>query len=332
MWCISCYLVLAWIHLSSQDIPFSGPRPKTWWAKQINSDIYTAGRLSERQLKYAVDAGFRSIVSTYYYNEGDVIGDEILPSTEASRVLVQDLGGGDFYYLALPHETLDTKTYLERFTMIMPSIQTPVLFFCTYSNSSTFLSLLFLAGQSKINVSNDKKISAHMFYERAASLGFSFNSLDERKLVSEVIEEEVEENPPQPVLSIPDWFTKYWLLKPIHGNLYLAGQIQTNYISNIKDAGFQVIVNSRKGLTFKGEPSQEEVLLVNVKDNQGMIKDGRQKEENLKQDRVSEQRSKRYISPDAIQNYELKNVYEFGDEIGYNEELERQFMESMELE
>lgn len=62
---------------------------KAWWGKEITSDVYVAGRLSERQIKYAAEAGFKSIMSLFPYgdDEGYNFGGEYLPTTrEAERV------------------------------------------------------------------------------------------------------------------------------------------------------------------------------------------------------------------------------------------------------
>lgn len=63
---------------------FQNPSRKTWWAKRVvTDDFYTAGRLSDRQIKYASESGFRSVVSLMYY-ESEASG---LPSSEQARVI-----------------------------------------------------------------------------------------------------------------------------------------------------------------------------------------------------------------------------------------------------
>jgi len=64
------------------------PSPKTWWTKQITRQVYAAGRLTGRQIKYAADAGFRTLVSLYQF-EG-----RLRHNVARRTTYVRRLGGG----------------------------------------------------------------------------------------------------------------------------------------------------------------------------------------------------------------------------------------------
>ena len=79
---------------------------------------------------------------------------------------------------------------------------------------------------------------------------------------------------------------------------------------------------------MNGNPAQEAVTLLNVKDGTATYGDNkhgpRQVPFTLESLRTNVDRPSEYISADSDVNYEVKNEAEFGDEIGYNEELEKE--------
>ena len=87
-----------------------------------------------------------------------------------------------------------------------------------------------------------------------------------------------------------------------------------------------MIVNSRKGVTSPPDntASQEEVTLLNIRDVTGTYTgSGRQSTQQLVTSRLDPSKPNRYISQTSTVNYESRNSLEFGDDIGYNETLER---------
>ena len=66
-----------------------------------------------------------------------------------------------------------------------------------------------------------------------------------------------------------DWYTFYWLAKPVHRHYFVAGQIERGDWKTIQDAGFKTLINSRRGKVTSGQGSQEEVTLLNIKDKTG---------------------------------------------------------------
>ena len=62
----------------------------------------------------------------------------------------------------------------------------------------------------------------------------------------------------------------YWHAKPLYGNWFVSGQFEsTDLESLIVGGGYKTLINVRKGVMTLGDPSQEEVPLLNVKDKTG---------------------------------------------------------------
>ncbi|ELU05490.1 hypothetical protein CAPTEDRAFT_207329 [Capitella teleta] len=122
-----------------------------------------------------------------------------------------------------------------------------------------------------------------------------------------------------------------WVIKPVYRNVYIAGQIQSNYFPDMADL-FSVFFNLRRGTVSEidGEPTQEEVTLINVHDKTGTYtNEGRQKKENLLRGRIIATRPNEYIAFESDVNYQARNPLEFGDDIGYNETWSRMYIESV---
>lgn len=127
----------------------------------------------------------------------------------------------------------------------------------------------------------------------------------------------------------PTW-ANYWQAKRVSECVYVSGQIQRDHICEIKNGGFHTVANVRQGpknLVTK-QPSQEEVNLLNIQ-SAGMTtyeNGGRQLRSNLLAMRLDHNKPDSYISDTAIDNFESRNECEFGDDIGYNETMERQYL------
>ncbi|KAI0235674.1 hypothetical protein LSAT2_013811 [Lamellibrachia satsuma] len=271
------------------------PSPKTWWTKKISSDLYTAGRLTERQIKYAADAGFRTIVSLIEFPNSYDIGDDRVLSTTASRDVAERLAGITFEVLVKSKAEVPKMETVRKFATIMSRAAKPVLLHCVTAYTASFMALTYLGYNKQMN-------SLHI-YSYGSRLGYDFTSKAPfRNLISNVTGEPPLTNPPTPDVTIRAWNKKYWLMKPVYKNWFMAGQIQSNY---------------------------EEVTLLNIRDNTGTYEEtGRQSTERLQASRIDPARRNEYISPDSTVNYERKNILEYGDDIGYNAALEKHDMKS----
>jgi hypothetical protein len=90
--------------------------------------------------------------------------------------------------------------------------------------------------------------------------------------------------------------------------------------------GIDVIANSRKGnsIPSTNKHSQEEVTLLNIKDKTGTYTgSGRQSVQQLEANRLDSGKPSTYISSTSTVNYDVRNALEFGDDVGYNETIER---------
>lgn len=310
-------------------VEYAMPHAKTWWAKQLSRDLYTAGRLSERQLKLTIDAGFKSIVSVSTFDGPQTVGGEALPSTERARYIVEKLGAVQFAVLSDGAEASDRLAALERLTGLMESAPKPMMLFCSYSDVASLLGLLYLGQQTVKDADAEQKVDGAEVFVRLAALGYDFTA--ERELVAKVCGGgTVPDVPAKPFVSMPEWYKVYWLTKPVYGCWYDSGQIQNNHFAQLKEAGFKIVLNTRRELVSAPDdkPTQEEVVLLNVVDETGPYKGtGRQTEERLKETRVVADRSNEYIEEGSAVNFESRNGFEFGDDIGYNEQLEKKFVE-----
>ena len=114
----------------------------------------------------------------------------------------------------------------------------------------------------------------------------------------------------------------------MYGNIYFCGQVQANHVPIFKSTGYNVFINVRKGVTSADEPSQEESILLNVKDGTGTYNGTnypiRQIKENLEKNRINDSLPNSYISATSQVNYQQINTIQFGDDVGYNETIERE--------
>ena len=218
---------------------FDFPSPKIWWAKRISSDLYTAGRLTERQIKYAADAGFRTIVSLFTFNDNYMIGDDRMLKTTASRDVAERLAGITFEVVVKSRAEVAKMETVRKFASIMSRAAKPVLLNCATANRASFMALTYLGYTKQMN-------SLHI-YNYGSRLGYDFASnVPFRNLISNVTGEPPLTNPPKPDVTIPAWNKKYWLMKPVYRNWYVAGQIQSNYVSHLASLGLNVIINCRQ--------------------------------------------------------------------------------------
>ena len=94
---------------------------KCWWAKEITPDLHVSGRLTERQIKYAADAGFKTILSLFTYPDSEpkqTFGGDSLPSTTESKKIVEDIAGMKFINLLDPMDEWASVEAVEKLTKV----------------------------------------------------------------------------------------------------------------------------------------------------------------------------------------------------------------------
>jgi protein tyrosine phosphatase (PTP) superfamily phosphohydrolase (DUF442 family) len=303
---------------------------KVWWAKEITPDFHVAGRLTERQIKYASEAGFRSILSLFVYETDDFgsFGGEYLPTTaeawaaahKASLQYVALIGANDDW------GSVDT---VRKFSDVLPKLRRPILLHCDRGYTITFVTLMYMANETRYNASFEPKIRSEEFYKITAAMGLDFTHDDLKEVVANITGEEVVKNPPKHNCQPEEWLD-FWLAHPVSKNWYVAGQIRKCDVKSLEATGFKAIVNMRLGVTHNGKVSQEPVALLNIKDGSSTYGNDstppRQDLSTLNKDKINRHHSSDYIGEKSKMNYEIENPSEFGDDIGYNEQLEKDFV------
>ncbi|XP_005090861.1 uncharacterized protein LOC101857383 isoform X2 [Aplysia californica] len=348
------FLLIQAVFINSQslkDIPSVFPhrlnspglnaQKKVWWAKEITPDFHVCGRLSDRQIKYAADAGFKSVLSLFTYPAGDPpgsFGGDYLPVTVAEKVIVEEVAGLQFIALLEPMDEWASVEAVEKFTAIEPTLKKPALLHCDRGYTIAFVTLLYMANQTRYNPDFQPKIRSKEFYEITASMGLDFLQRIPMETVSEITGEPIpdinDKSLPRANFEPEDWLD-YWFAHPVYKNWFVAGQITKSHLSPLEEFGYKSVVNIREGMTYKGKPSQEEVNLLNIRDRTGTYGDAqtapRQSEERLKETLINEHFSNSFISEKSTKNYENINEDEFGDIIGYNEDIEKKAFEDSGL-
>lgn len=324
----SVWMILLWAGLcGGQVLNTAFPERKTWWAKQVTPTLYTAGRLTSYQVKQLADTGFHSIISHYHYAEEAQLGEEVLPKTEDARMLAENLAGLH-YDVLLTDGHLDGIEVVSRLTTLLDIAPTPVLYHCHYSNASTFYSLLYLLNQTAENPDFPNGISAEDVFTRGAAMGFDFYQPDLIEMVRAISQQEVT-SPVKPPYD-EEWYKEMWFLKPVYGNIYISGQLKSNYLPLLENQ-LDTYINLRRGATSPpgNTRTQEEVTLINIRDRTGTYTNGgRQTEQQLLNTRLDPNKTNEYIANGSNINYERRNPLEYGDDIGYNETLSRSHIEA----
>ncbi|XP_041350058.1 uncharacterized protein LOC121369202 [Gigantopelta aegis] len=301
---------------------------KLWWAKELTPDLHVAGRLSERQMKYTMESGFKSILSLFFYGDNEVgdFGGEKLPITKQQQDIAKSIGI-NFTFALGPDDDWCSVKAVEKFAQVLSTLEHPVLLHCDRGYTITFVALMHLANLTRHDKNFEPKINSQRFYDICAAMGLNFTQDFMKDVVAEITGEPVVENPTAPDAIPPEWLD-YWLGHPVYKNWYSSGQVTPSQIKVLEFIGIKSIINMRAGVKFGDKPTQEEVALLNIKAETGTYGDEthppRQTVQRLEETRIDPSRPNTYIGESSPVNYEAKNPEEFGDEIGYNEGLERE--------
>ncbi|XP_070544205.1 uncharacterized protein [Ptychodera flava] len=312
-----------------------GQEAKTWWTKQVYSThYYTTGRLSEREVKYAGEAGFKSVFGVTNHTTPGRIGDEPVPTTDEIKQIATELAGLDFDIFPPEITTYKSMEAIEYFTAAVNDLPKPMLVYCTGSYMSTGTVLLYFLHMTQNEPSFEPKIYTEQFFQIGRAMGHDFDMEEDLiELVSEITGEPPIELRKEPNNEV-EYYYLYWHAKFVSSDWFVAGQIREGHISAALDGGYKAIVNNRLGVTSPPDetPSQEEVTLLNIKDYTGTyLEGGRQSPDRLLETRLDPDKPNEYISPESETNFEDRNPGEFGDDIGQNEDDEREAMQASAL-
>ena len=282
-------------------------------------------------MKYAAESQtYKSVLSVFYFRDAspgsvcDGSCEDSYLSTPQYKSVAKTAG--------IPYKHLPRNVYwlsaqgVDAFQAVVETMSKPVLVHCFAGYSATGLTLLYLL---KTGVFTCEEV-----FRQAAAIGYEYwTSSSYVKLASQLSTSPTTCRKAADSLSrneLSSSWTSYWQAKKLTECVYIAGQIQRNHICDMKQAGFKAVANMRKGpkTLVAHQPSQEEVTLLNIHSYvPGTYQNGgRQLRANLLQARLDTNKPNSYISSNSTDNFESMNECEFGDNIGYNETLERLYL------
>ena len=143
---------------------------RTWWAKKVTDDVYTAGCITQEQIQQAASDGFKSVISMFNQQSGDVI-DEKYPTSAHAEGIAKEAGlpfrvildEGEYDWMCL--ETV------KRFSEAFVNLPKPILFHCMSSYSATFTTLLHYLNVSRHDVTARPEMDPERLLAQTASMG-----------------------------------------------------------------------------------------------------------------------------------------------------------------
>ncbi|CAC5396594.1 unnamed protein product [Mytilus coruscus] len=312
--------------------PRSIPGFKLWWAKEVTPKLYVAGGLTDTQIKYAHDEGFNGVISLFHENDPGQFGGEKLASISEARY-VATIAGLQFDAILTENEDWACVKAVEKLTDSITKMEKPILLYASKPQAVAFTTLLHTAYMSKLDSKYEPRVNSEKFYKMSALMGMDFTEDKFKSVVAEITGEPIVSNPPK-CDAYPNWLG-YWLGHPVYKNWFTAGQIRRGHLMELEAHGFKSVINMRVGKTFNNNPSQETVNLINIPDNVNTYDENynpvRQKTSALEKVVIDPTLDRKHISPTSKVNYETENSEEYGDEIGYNEEIESEHFKGSSL-
>ena len=300
--------------------------------KEVTSEIFVSGRLTSRQIKYASEAGFGSLVSLYSDYDDSASVENHLPGTEEIKQICEV---AKFPYTSLINideewHSLDT---VKKFGDSIENLQKPLLFFADNITKPTFVALLHFLKKTIEEDDFEPRFQVKDVFEKCAFFGLIPMPLEVQHQI-EVLAHTMEDDCTDIDTDWWDW-SRFWPGHYITKTWFIAGQIRKDDLDAIKLAGFKTVINMRLGITNEGKPSQEQVTLLNTPDDIPTYTDDmkrlRQDPDIAEENRIDAEVGNVYISSESEVNYETENPDEFGDDIGYNEDEERAFFENTSI-
>ncbi|XP_059140887.1 uncharacterized protein LOC131928777 [Physella acuta] len=239
---------------------------KMWYARRLDDGVYISGQPTPRQIKYAADSGFKTVVSVFTH-KGQLSpdGKEVLISTATEKFIVENLAGMKFFTVLDGDQDGDWNSVdaVRKMTEIIRQLELPALIHCRKGVVSTFLALLYYANQTVNDPDFKPRVNSTRFYEITRKHGLDFVKLLNytSATVTSITGKALPKTARAPKVSLAQWYS-YWASRPLYENWYTAGQINANDLYVIKATGFNQIVNLRKGTTHGGRPSQVSLLFI----------------------------------------------------------------------
>ncbi|OWF55707.1 uncharacterized protein LOC110456030 [Mizuhopecten yessoensis] len=306
---------------------------KLWWIRKMSPDLYLTGRLTERQIKYASEGGFRSIITLFRFNSPGNLGLETFTTTDGAKTMAYAVNMGFRAILDSEDDWYKVST-VQKLTSAIAEMEKPILMHCHRAHTITFATLMYMANQTRVDPNFRPRITSDVFYEVTASLGLDFTANNTSEVVSKITGSPLPKVFPNTTAYPVEW-SNYWLVHFVYKSWFVGGQILSTHIPAIVGTGFKHVINLRLGTSTHNQPSQETVTLLNIVDGTPTYGNAtigpRQSPDTLVRTRIDLDKATTYISATSSVNYEQRNSLEFGDGVGYNEGLEQVAVEKAGL-
>ena len=193
------------------------PARKTWWSKAITNELHVAGQLSTKQIKYANDSSFKSLISLFTVPQQQQSSDAAAaaPSTADASALVTGLNR-TFHTILQTQAPADgagssswaTEATLMKFKTAFESSHKPVMFYGHDGYAPCFVALLYYANSSTSGTALEK---VSELFRRGAAFGYNYVDDDDlRKLALRVVGADpmvkTTDLPRPPSLNLPNWY------------------------------------------------------------------------------------------------------------------------------
>ena len=171
------------------------------------------GRLTENQIKYAKESGYKSLISLFSMKDRDHIGPGELdpqPSTSETENLCTEIGLQFAGVLTSDQDESDwaTESTLWKFSQEFESLPKPLILYDHNGYASAFIGLLYYLNRSS-DASAELQLDVSSFFKIASILGYPY--LENQTLTDLVLKianvPTLPDNLPKPELSKPDWYT-----------------------------------------------------------------------------------------------------------------------------
>ncbi|CAC5425608.1 unnamed protein product [Mytilus coruscus] len=318
--------------LSPRSVPGFKSSKKLWWAKEVTPKLYVAGGLTDTQIKYAHDGGFNGVISLYHENDPGQFGGEQLASVSEAKYAAK-IAGLQFDAILKENEDWACVKSVEKLTHSIIEMEKPIMLYGSQPQAVAFTTLLHTAYMSKLDSKYEPRVNSEKFYKMSALMGMDFTADKLKSVVAEITGEPIVSNPPK-CDAYQNWMG-YWLGHPVYKNWFTAGQIRRGHLKELEVHGYKSVINMRMGKTLDSNPSQETVNLINIPDNVNTYDENynpvRQTQSTLENVVLDPALDRKHISPSSMVNYETQNAEEYGDEIGFNEEIESEHFKESSL-
>jgi protein tyrosine phosphatase (PTP) superfamily phosphohydrolase (DUF442 family) len=163
---------------------------KLWWAKEITPELHVAGGLTARQIKYAYEGGFKSIISLYSEaNPGNYGSESLVTTSEGENIA--NITGMQFETILNDNEDCASLASIQKLSGIISRVQKPILLYSSQPRSIAFATLMHLAYQTRCDPHHRPQVNSEKIYKMGAVMGMEFTTQTSRSVVAEITGEPI---------------------------------------------------------------------------------------------------------------------------------------------